>query len=258
MTTHEIPLPSGHIALIDEEDWELVKPYKWHASGNNGRSRKIVYVRTTIYRPSGKPIGIQLHRLIMGAAPGVQVDHIDHNALDNRRGNLRICTPGQNNANQRVKRNNSSGYKGVSWHKGTGKWLARTRLAGQEQYLGLFDDPWEAAQAYNAAVQAIWGPFALINERRLTAEEIEIQREVLNLPQIANPLRTNNRSGYKGVCWHKKTGKWVAQINIDGRRKHLGLFDNPWEAAQAYNVAARAIWGDAAYQNERIPELVSA
>lgn len=70
-----------------------------------------------------------------------------------------------------------------------------------------------------------------------------------NLANSFNPKV--NTSGYKGVSWIKAEQKWVAGIKIDGRRRTLGRFRDPWEAAQAYNEAARAAWGEFAYQNRK-------
>ena len=252
--TREIHLPSGHIALINEEHWELAKPYAWCAL-DLARNRGI-YVQAPIYLPGGHCQTISLHRLITGAMPGQFVDHVNHDGLDNRwPENLRICTPSQNNANQRVRSNNTSGYKGVSLHKSTGKWKARLKAYGRERHLGCFDDPWEAAQAYNVAAIEAFGTFALLNERQLTAREIVAQQNELQLwaarrDTERRELNTTNSSGYKGVCWHRRTNKWMAQAG--GR--YLGVFDDPWEAAQAYNVAASAAWGESAYINERHPD----
>lgn len=56
--------------------------------------------------------------------------------------------------------------------------------------------------------------------------------------------RSNNRSGYKGVCWHKHTGKWVAQISLNKKVQHLGLFDDPVKAHVVYVEAAKRLHGE--------------
>lgn len=65
-------------------------------------------------------------------------------------------------------------------------------------------------------------------------------RPATNAQNVKNvgPRKTN-RSGYKGVCWHKKSGAWAAQINVGGRRRHLGLFANKESAARVYDAWAR-------------------
>lgn len=114
-----LPLPSGHIALIDAADLPLVSQFKWHAL----KARHTVYVQTKGAPANGR-VRTYLHRLLMGAEPGQQVGHRNRNGLDNRRCNLRLCTPGQNSANQQPQLNGSSGYRGVSRHdnNGTNPW----------------------------------------------------------------------------------------------------------------------------------------
>lgn len=68
----------------------------------------------------------------------------------------------------------------------------------------------------------------------------------------ANNRPTSNRSGYKGVGWHALRGKWRAYITVDRRTRHLGLFTDSWEAAQAYNAAAIEAWGEFAYLNTEL------
>lgn len=59
----------------------------------------------------------------------------------------------------------------------------------------------------------------------------------------------NNRSGYKGVRWHKRDKKWVAQITLEGTRTHLGYFDSASDAARAYDEAAKQLHGPFAKTN---------
>ncbi len=104
-----------------------------------------------------------MHRQIMGAPAGMVVDHVNHKTLDNQRENLRVCTQSQNNANQRKTRG-ASRFKGVAWHKRTGKWHARIGKNGRRHHLGCFNNEALAAQAYNAAALEHFGEFALLNE----------------------------------------------------------------------------------------------
>ena len=156
----EIPLTGGEVALIDLDDWPLVSQYTWSAS----RERWATYAVASWDRVNHRRAHIRMHRLIVGAQPGQQIDHWDHNGLDNRRTNLRMATPSQNAANNRPT-SGRSGYKGVSWHKQCGKWVATITVDRRSRHLGLFEDPWEAAQAYNAAAVEAWGEFAYVNTR---------------------------------------------------------------------------------------------
>lgn len=111
-----------------------------------------------------------LHRVVMVIhlgrllVKGEQVDHITRNPLDNRIENLRLATQSENHCNRGKFKNNTSGFKGVSWHKYTQKWEAKIMLDGTRKYLGYFDTPEKAALAYNAAARELHGEFAYQNE----------------------------------------------------------------------------------------------
>lgn len=105
------------------------------------------------------------HRVIWamhnGVWPDCAIDHQDLNTRNNRIENLRPASWTQNQANQRKPKHNTSGFKGVSWHKQRAKWCARISLGGKKsRHLGLFDTPEQAHTAYEAAVKSIHGEFA--------------------------------------------------------------------------------------------------
>jgi hypothetical protein len=155
----DIQLTKGQVALIDSEDFELVNRYKWCASWNS--TTQSFYALTNIRKPGGKSTQIGMHRLIMNAQPGEQVDHIHHQTLDNRKSELRLCTPSQNACNRRAQSNNTSGIIGVSWHKKSGKWRATIQQHGKAIHLGLYDTPELANEARCKAVAELHGEFAL-------------------------------------------------------------------------------------------------
>lgn len=120
----------------------------------------------------GKSQSAHVHRigwqLVNGPIPmGIQIDHINHNRLDNRLCNLRLASRSQNMANTRLRTINTSGFKGVSWHKASGKWQAQFEFRGpgiRKGYaLGLYTSREEAARAYDRAAVAQWGEFAETN-----------------------------------------------------------------------------------------------
>ena len=140
--------------IIDLEDWNRIKDMgKWTIDSNG-------YAQTSynskFYR---------LHRFIMNAKKGDYIDHINHNILDNRKINLRICTNQQNSFNARKPKGNlSSKYKGVHFHKKAKKWQAQAKLNYEYIYIGLFNTEKEAAQAYNEFAKKNHGEFACLNE----------------------------------------------------------------------------------------------
>jgi len=157
--TMKIPLTQGKFALIDDEDYDLVISYSWHTQKDINN----FYAVTTTTRVQGKRTTIYMHRLIMNARSGLQVDHINHNGLDNRRENLRLCTRTENCRNRRKYIRGSSIYKGVSWYTHYKKWRARIECEGKQLHLGWFSDEVEAAEVYDKAALKLFGEFAHLN-----------------------------------------------------------------------------------------------
>ncbi|MHC4889112.1 MAG: HNH endonuclease, partial [Planctomycetota bacterium] len=149
-----IPLTQGKFAIVDVEDYDWLIQYKWHACK----------CKNTFY--AGRVEGgktIRMHREIMRAPKGLVCDHINHNGLDNRKSNLRLCTNAQNCYNQRASASGTSKYKGVSWHKCSSKWSARIRCDGKFYNLGDFDDQMEAAMVYDDKAVELFDEFACLN-----------------------------------------------------------------------------------------------
>lgn len=149
-----VPLTKGYEAVIDAADVPLVDAWIWLAKVD-GRN---VYA-ARLEGPRGGQRTVRMHRVIIGNPEGMQVDHIDCNGLNNRRNNLRVATPSQNQYNKRRAANNSSGAKGVYWHKGDGRWHAQIRANNVKYHLGVFDTPEKAHAAYVAASLSLHGEF---------------------------------------------------------------------------------------------------
>ncbi len=113
--------------------------------------------------PSGKSTTQRMSRVLMKAKKGECVDHINHNTLDNRKENLRLCTQSQNSMNRRLRKDNASGFKGVSWHKIIKKWVVYIRVDGSNKNLGYYDALEKAVHVYDAAAKEHQGEFALLN-----------------------------------------------------------------------------------------------
>jgi hypothetical protein len=90
----------------------------------------------------------------------LEVDHKDCDPSNNRWDNLRLATASQNQANKKVSRANTSGFKGVSWHKDDKRWRAQIRMGGKKVHLGSFDTPESAHRAYSEAAMKHYGEFA--------------------------------------------------------------------------------------------------
>ena len=160
MSSKEIPLTQGKVAIVDEEDFEWLKQYKWCAiKGGN-----TFYAVRNGPRVNGRQRFIQMHREILGLKPGDPgVDHRDGDGLNNRKENLRVAGFAQNAMNSRSRRGTSR-FKGVTWHKVNRKWIAQIMYGGKHQYLGSFDSEEEAARAYDERAKELFGEFARLNK----------------------------------------------------------------------------------------------
>lgn len=157
----EIPLTKGKVALIDNEDFDLVNKYKWYYSHIKNRNTGYALTEFCLNK---KRIRIKMHRLILGLTnPKDKCDHIDGNGLNNQKYNLRQCTNAENVRYQKKRKDNTSGYKGVVWHKQIKRWVARIKFNNKSIHIGCFSTIEEAAIAYNKKAQDLFGCFALLN-----------------------------------------------------------------------------------------------
>jgi hypothetical protein len=158
--TVTIPLTKGQTAIVDAIDADLAQ-LKWYAM-----VRTYTYYAARQKFIDGRYIHFRLHQEILPRilgrklVKGEYVDHINGDGLDNRRSNLRLATKAQNQRNQRLRRDNKSGFKGVCWDNRAKKWRALIRFNGKQKTLGYFDTPEEAYEAYCAAAIELHGEFA--------------------------------------------------------------------------------------------------
>lgn len=146
-------------AIIDEEDFDKVKDYRWRA----------IFSRRAGRYYAGAAKSILMHRLILNAPNGMMVDHIkaypnaELNGLDNRKSNLRLANASQNAAHSVKRITSRSPYKGIWFIKETSRWRSSIRVNYKRIYLGCFAKAKEAAMAYDRAAIKHFGEFALIN-----------------------------------------------------------------------------------------------
>lgn len=153
----EIRLTKGFVAIVDDEDFEFLSQWKWHA--NASAARRTYAMRNSAPDADGKRAHIMMHRVVCAVAPGEEVDHINGNGLDNRRANLRPVTRGQSMWNRAPNASGSSRHKGVYWHKQHRKWVAAIQVNKKRVHIGLFTSEDAAARAYAERAAAEFGEF---------------------------------------------------------------------------------------------------
>lgn len=148
---------------FDIEDYNKIKNYTWYQfnKGENG----IYYI--------GDKNGKALHTIIMNTPNGFEVDHIDLNPLNNCKCNLRIVTHQQNQFNQPLQKNNTSGYFGVRYYSLRKKYAARIKFNQRDIHLGYYKSKIEAAQARNVATRLLFGEYGRYNETPPTPKWIK-------------------------------------------------------------------------------------
>ena len=158
-------------ALVDDIDYDNVMRFSWTLHVRRGFP--YVHCKMNMGRISGRVqnCAMHLHRYILRPPYNMDVDHHNHNGLDCRRSNIRICTTAQNICNQLL-RGGSSKYKGVSWHKQGKFWVAGIKSNGKRQHLGSFHNELEAAKAYDEKALELFGEFALTNEEILSVSMV--------------------------------------------------------------------------------------
>ena len=156
----KIELFSGEDCLVDDEDFEEISNKKWHILKN----RNTYYAQTHI-KLNGKDVKDYMHRIIMKLSKNDEryIDHIDGNGLNNQKNNLRFCTISQNAGNSSKQKNNTSGYKGVFYHKHSKKYQVQIMSNKKMTACGYFKTKEEAALVYDKKARELFGEFAKTN-----------------------------------------------------------------------------------------------
>ena len=229
--TKEIQLSKGKVSIVDDEDYAMLMGLGVRWCANDGYAFNRAFGR--------------LHRFLINAPREHMVDHINGDKLDNRRENLRLASSSQNQANRKNVRGLSP-FKGVTWQRRTGGgdrgyWKAQLVVDGKVIYLGSHRTDLECAKAYNKAALEHFGEYASLNDLTLPASNlISSERRQVN---------KDSPSGFKGVSFDSSRGKWVAQLARKGIKHLCKRFSTAEEAAKAYDVTAREVYGPTAVTN---------
>ena len=151
----KIKLTQGKYAMVDDSDYEALRKHRWYFCCG--------YAARNALCSDGKRKNVYMHRVIAKTPKGMETDHINRDTLDNRSVNLRVCTSSQNKMNTAKHAHNTSGYKGVHFHKKNKVWVVQLRKTEKHRNLGGFEPTKKAAIAYNEAAKEHFGEFANLN-----------------------------------------------------------------------------------------------
>lgn len=148
-----VTAPNGYVFYIDKADEEKVKEFKWYVCIDKRGYASVCTARNT-----------PLYRYLLGSPKGAEIDHIDHDRLNNRRSNLRLCTHQQNQINQPLQKNNTSGVSGVSYYPAREKFRARIKICQHDIHLGYYETFEEAVMARNVGMECMFGEYGIYND----------------------------------------------------------------------------------------------
>jgi hypothetical protein len=154
----EIRLTRDMVAMVDDSDYDDLAQYAWYALA--GKSH---YYAARRNAGGQYPRIVLMHRYLMQAQEGFEVDHIDGNSLNNQRSNLRVGTKQENSANRRRYTENGSVKRERGVRQRNGRWIAEVKNLGRTIYLGTYATKGEAMEAYNTKATELYGPFARLN-----------------------------------------------------------------------------------------------
>jgi len=159
----------GRFAVVDEDKFDLLSQYTWAFTGGYAACwYPRVFLGGKRVIPKGEEIhafNIRMHRLILSPSENDSVDHINHDKLDNRICNLRVCSNQDNQRNAVLRVDSKSGFKGVTYRENrkAEKYRAYIRVNGTQVHIGFFPTALEAALAYDKAAIEKFGSFASTN-----------------------------------------------------------------------------------------------
>jgi hypothetical protein len=149
-------LISGMWVTVDTKDIPRMSTISWSKSGAGDKKNRKYFQG---YTGKGNPL-VYLHRFILYAKKGEIIDHIDNDTLNNAKSNLRVVTPSQNNMNSILRKEGTSGYRGVTWRKDTKKWQAQLMLNGKHVACGCYLTKEAAFSAYLKKTEELFGEYS--------------------------------------------------------------------------------------------------
>lgn len=227
-----IELKNGGQVKVDDEDFEWLNEFSW-------RLNPWGYAETRKQKDLKRET-LKMHRLINKTPKGFSTDHINHDKLDNRKSNLRTVTQKENSMNARPQKGHK--FKGTHYNKVEKYWVSYITINGKKTYLGVYATEEEAALVYNKAAKEHFPDFAFLND-------------VPDIP-VKRLDRKTGKTGYRGVSFLVKTGRYEARIQYQKKRINIGSFTDSVEAAMAYDKKAFEIYGEKARFN--FPEKIES
>ena len=227
----KIQLTNGYYAIVDKEDVSLVQDYTWCVRMN--KSNKPAGTTATINK---KPTS--MHTIIMNTPSGKVVDHVNNDALDNRKSNLRVCTQSENCKNRNV-------ISREVMQCPNGTWKVRVNVVFED-----FESKDDALKMLDDVKETLYGKFY---RPQLLVKEKDIERfALIDRDKVVETITREIKpktSNFKGVHWHKVANKWAASLMINRKSNHLGVFESEKVAAQAYDFEANKRLGERAILN---------
>jgi len=150
-----IKLTQEKCAVVSDKDYKTLINYKWFALKSDKMDGYYVAARKL-----ADDSMVYMHRQILNAPEGFEVDHRNGNGLDNRRHNIRVVTRAQNRWNSKRRKDNKSGVKGVSWHSTNKMWVANIKVNKKLHHLGSFESIELAIRARKSAEKRYHGRYA--------------------------------------------------------------------------------------------------
>lgn len=207
--------------LFSEEDRELVESKKWFVSLDPTRGSFVVTCNDYSTKPYKHP---SMSRLIMGEPRGKHVDHINHNTLDNRRGNLRVVDPKDNAKNKRSYKRSVTGYKGIFQDK-NGRYTVKIQSEGVRYEECSYSNLKHALIRYNQLAREMHGEFACLHQ--IEEDEAPIR------------YQWNKSTGVRGITFLR--GHYQAMFYHKNKPYYVGFFDTLEEAKQKLEARKKEI-----------------